>query len=69
MRDEVIDMKELIGCEVEGYWGCEHPSSFGVIYGREGNEVLIRWSNGASFRCEAARLRNGIPGAVGIYLS
>ena len=61
-------MSDLIGREVEGFWGCEHPSSFGVIYGRESGEVLIRWENGASYRCEIARLREGIPGKVGIYL-
>ena len=61
-------MEGLIGRRVEGFWGCLHPSSFGVIYGREGDEVLIRWESGGSRRCAVAQLKEGHVGMVGIYL-
>ena len=61
-------MKELIGRRVEGYWGALHPSSLGVIYGRDGRDVLIRWNSGGSHRCDVSRLRKGHVGLVGIYL-
>ena len=59
-------MKNIIGSEVEGFWGATIPPSFGVVYGRKGDLAFIRWSDGKDHKIEVSKIKENFSG-VGIY--